>query len=700
MLTPGVSTPSGSQTPGSTRQRRRLTRRKDRGYHFTDNTDILGIVMLEINSASDLPRLKGAFRWGYDMDPFVVVSFGKKVFRTRVLRHNLNPVWDEKLLFHVRRYEDSFSIQFAVLDWDKISGNDHVGSISLPIQELMADAPRPDEATGLFHPDQDGKHDMKDFKLPIVPPKDSQWETKHAPTLHFRAKYEPYDALRQRFWRQYLQTYDTDDTGAISLMEFTTMLDSLGSTLSSQTIEGYWKRHGKQPEQDELTYDELVQSLEEAIRKPSHERAKVEQPSDTSTPYADMAPRPAGDGLDVAGPTVPPPNAGQGVDPKELAAQIRASEPGADDDEPGNGDINVKPLSEKGYFDRLGTPEVMSPSGSPHDSEDEGDGFEDDVERVVNIKTCPLCHQPRLKRKTEADIITHLAVCASTDWSRVDRMIVGNYVTASQAQRKYLTKIITSVAVGSYKLGANSANIIVQDRATGQLQEEKMAVYVRIGIRVLYKGAKSNMQGARMRRLLKSMSVKQGLKYDSPQSAAEIPAFIAFHNLNIDEIRDPLDSYKTFNEFFYRRLKPDARPISNPDDPATLVSCADCRMMAFQTVNDATRIWIKGREFSVARLLGDAYKDSHHKFDGGALGIFRLAPQGERRHIGDQLYELIIPQTTTASTVPSTVSSANLPLSTDNITRSTLKRFAQRWMSMARTCARSCLSRVRSLARS
>lgn len=33
----------------------------------------------------------------------------------------------------------------------------------------------------------------------------------------------------------------------------------------------------------------------------------------------------------------------------------------------------------------------------------------------------------------------------------------------------------------------NSANIIVQNRMTGQLEEEKMQVYVRLGIRLLYK---------------------------------------------------------------------------------------------------------------------------------------------------------------------------------------------------------------------
>ena len=108
---------------------------------------------------------------------------------------------------------------------------------------------------------------------------------------------------------------------------------------------------------------------------------------------------------------------------------------------------------------------------------------------------------------------------------------------------------------------------------TGQLEEEKMQVYVRLGIRLLYKGAKSQMEGNRgspalpfsyailtcilpwyrtVRNLLKSMSVKQGVKYDAPESAKDIPSFIEFHNLDTDEILDPLDSFKTFNQFFYR----------------------------------------------------------------------------------------------------------------------------------------------------
>ena len=81
------------------------------------------------------------------MDPFVVVSFGKKVFRTRVIRHSLNPQWDEKMLFHVRWYETTFKVQFPVLDCDKFSSNGHVGEASFDIARLLANTPKKDEQT-------------------------------------------------------------------------------------------------------------------------------------------------------------------------------------------------------------------------------------------------------------------------------------------------------------------------------------------------------------------------------------------------------------------------------------------------------------------------------------------------------------------------------------------------------------------------
>lgn len=120
------------------------------------------------------------------MDPFVVVSFSKKVFRTRVIRHSLNPAWEEKLLFHVRKYEENYEVKFAVLDWDKLTGNDQVGEVSLPLHELMVSSPKPDPKTGLYAEGVETPDDMKEFVLPLTTSKDSGREAKHSPKLTLR----------------------------------------------------------------------------------------------------------------------------------------------------------------------------------------------------------------------------------------------------------------------------------------------------------------------------------------------------------------------------------------------------------------------------------------------------------------------------------------------------------------------------------
>lgn len=622
-----VTTPSSTSsiTPTAAKPKRPKlrgwsTKRSD--YSLGQQQDVVGIVMLEIQGAEDLPKLRNITRTGWDMDPFCIIAFGRKIFRTRVIRHSLNPVWDEKLLFHVRRYETSFKLAFTVCDWDKLTSNDHVAESTLELSELVRDCPKPDPTTGLY-PETASEIQMKEFRLPLSTAKEMPWESKHSPHITIRAKYQPYDALRQRFWRQYMKQYDADDTNTYSRLEITSMLDSLGSTLTRETINNFFLSRGKTLE-EELTTDEIILSLEAELRRPQSEKKEVvphetsTEPSSVSmtpslTSSSDFSKQPPLEGLNFSGAAM------RGSTSSDLISGKPALPP----------PVETEPMQQPLHH-AAETPSSESDDTQPSSPDESSPGMPT-VERVINIRNCPLCHRPRLNSKAEMDIVTHLAICASGDWARVDRMMTGNYVTASQATRKWYTKVITSVASGSYQIGANSANIIVQNRITGQLEEEKMQVYVRLGIRLLYKGAKSRMEGARARRLLKSMSIKQGQKYDSHESAREIMPFIEFHNLNVDEMLEPVSAYKNFNQFFYRKLKPDARPVSDPDDPTTLVSAADCRFMAFETVQDAQKFWIKGREFTVARLLGDAYKDEAHKYVGGALAIFRLAPQDYHR---------------------------------------------------------------------
>lgn len=99
----------------------------------------------------------------------------------------------------------------------------------------------------------------------------------------------------------------------------------------------------------------------------------------------------------------------------------------------------------------------------------------------------------------------------------------------------------------------------------------------------------------------------------------------------MSEVLYPVDKFKNFNEFFYRELKPDARPCSARNNPRIIVSPADSRSVVFNTLDEATKIWVKGREFSVTRLLGNAYPQDAKRYVNGALGIFRLAPQDYHR---------------------------------------------------------------------
>ena|SRR2546423_1350107 len=71
------------------------------------------------------------------------------------------------------------------------------------------------------------------------------------------------------------------------------------------------------------------------------------------------------------------------------------------------------------------------------------------------------------------------------------------------------------------------------------------------------------------------------------------PSFIREYNIPLDDLLiTDLTSYKTFNEFFYRKLKPEARLIDQPENPNRITSPADCRCVVYP-IDQVTNYWIK-----------------------------------------------------------------------------------------------------------
>jgi phosphatidylserine decarboxylase len=117
-------------------------------------------------------------------------------------------------------------------------------------------------------------------------------------------------------------------------------------------------------------------------------------------------------------------------------------------------------------------------------------------------------------------------------------------------------------------------------------------------------------------------SAYYGWRMDRRYSAQQVIPFIVKYDLDVDEFARSAFDFKTFNEFFWRGLKPEARPIAGDDRVAVLP--ADGRHLAFPDVDAAEGFYVKGAKFSLGELLGDqALAD---KFAGGAMLISRLCP--------------------------------------------------------------------------
>lgn len=93
-----------------------------------------------------------------------------------------------------------------------------------------------------------------------------------------------------------------------------------------------------------------------------------------------------------------------------------------------------------------------------------------------------------------------------------------------------------------------------------------------------------------------------------------------------------ISQYRTFEEFFVRQHAPGARPIYEKDDPTKAIVVADSRVVVYPTVERTRALWIKGTDFTIANLIGDANGESSKAWDDGAVASFRLSPQDYHRY--------------------------------------------------------------------
>jgi phosphatidylserine decarboxylase len=118
------------------------------------------------------------------------------------------------------------------------------------------------------------------------------------------------------------------------------------------------------------------------------------------------------------------------------------------------------------------------------------------------------------------------------------------------------------------------------------------------------------------------------IPWPGPLLRLQLRAYAWTWGANMDEVRDPLTSFRSMQEFFVRRLKEDARPIDPAGD--AFVSPCDGAWGASGTVEQGQLLQVKGRPYSLAELLGS--EEEAKRYEGGAYATLYLSPKDYHRY--------------------------------------------------------------------
>lgn len=86
----------------------------------------------------------------------------------------------------------------------------------------------------------------------------------------------------------------------------------------------------------------------------------------------------------------------------------------------------------------------------------------------------------------------------------------------------------------------------------------------------------------------------------APLANVLVRYFARHYQIDLSEIRNPIESFPSIGSFFTRELKPGLRPLG-----ASPVSPADGVLRDFQRIQEDTCIPVKGTSFTVQKLLGE-----------------------------------------------------------------------------------------------
>lgn len=116
-----------------------------------------------------------------------------------------------------------------------------------------------------------------------------------------------------------------------------------------------------------------------------------------------------------------------------------------------------------------------------------------------------------------------------------------------------------------------------------------------------------------------------GIYMSSPLSKASIASFIKENSIDMSQYEEK--KYKSYNDFFTRRIKEGKRPFDQDD--SILMAPADSKLTCY-AINKETIIEIKDTKYQLKDLLQD--QELANEYNGGLCLVFRLAVDDYHRY--------------------------------------------------------------------
>jgi len=162
------------------------------------------------------------------------------------------------------------------------------------------------------------------------------------------------------------------------------------------------------------------------------------------------------------------------------------------------------------------------------------------------------------------------------------------------------------------------------NRQTKSYEEEKVA-----GAKYLNWCYESPIGKSLTELLVKKRLVSKlyGKYCDTHHSKKKIQPFIEDFNIDMNLAKANLSDFNSFNDFFIRSLKEEARPIDM--STSSLISPGDGRLLAYDNISMNNLIQVKNLTYGLSELLGNS--EIAREYEGGVCLVLRLCPTDYHR---------------------------------------------------------------------